>query len=545
MQKSTRWIATAIVGFSFLMTVGGGAQQERGQAPPPIKKHTYDLDSTYIRLPLAPGDQAYARIEGERLKQFVNEITGVSRKSRDDGEKFWGRIAGTKYDDMIEGWTEQKFKEFGLQNVNRQYFTLTPQFFPTNWSLTATGGGKSVTFATVRPAGRATTPAAGLDLDPVWVGLGTEADFAGRDVKGKLVFIHSVPTPAVISHSATWLGAAERAAKKGAAAILINLAILGTNYQMQMSGGVQGVPVLTIGYEDATALRTMIESGPVKVKALLVGETKSGLKDANVWGTLPGATDEEILIFAHHDAYFEGAIDNASGMAVMVGLAEYFSKIPQAQRRRTLKFVTTSGHHAGSTGVRLDAREPRDVLRQDRGGVQRRARVGHADLCPRSRAAAVEQHRGAAVVGLRQQEAGGHRPRRVPDVRRHGLSRHGRTLLRRQQRHSARCAQRGDHGVAGLLPHRSRPPGHRAGCRPRGGRRAPTPRSWTRSTKWSGVTSNTRRRRRRRAESSNRRGRVSTSTRVGSAQKQSGHRRQTCRSSHAGSRRPSSPSRSR
>ena len=201
--------------------------------------------------------------------------------------------------------------------------------------------------------GGATTPAAGLELEPVWVGLGTEADFAGRDVKGKLVFIHSVPTPAVISHSAMWLGAAERAAKKGAAAILINLAILGTNYQVQMFtfGGDIRVPVLSIGYEDATALRTMIESGPVKVKALLVGETKSGLKDANVWGTLPGATDEEILIFAHHDAYFEGAIDNASGMAVMVGLAEYFSKIPQAQRRRTLKFVTTSGHHAGSTGV--------------------------------------------------------------------------------------------------------------------------------------------------------------------------------------------------
>jgi hypothetical protein len=350
MQMSTRWVAAAAAAFMLVATIGGGAQ-ERRPAQPPVKKHTYDLDSTYIRMPLPPGEQAYGRIEGARLKQFVNEITGVSRKSRDDGEKYWGRIAGTKYDDMIEGWVEQKFKEFGLQNVNRQWFTLTPQFFPTNWSLSATGGGKTVSFSTVRPAGRATTPAAGLDLDPVWVGLGTEADFQGRDVKGKLVFIHSIPTPAVISHSATWIGAAERAAKKGAAAILINLAILGTNWQVQLNGGVDGVPLLSIGTEDANALRTMIETGPVKVKALLVGETKSGLKDANVWGTLPGATDEEILIFAHHDAYFEGAIDNASGMAVMVGLAEYFSKVPQAQRRRTLKFVTTSGHHAGSAGV--------------------------------------------------------------------------------------------------------------------------------------------------------------------------------------------------
>ena len=351
MQKSTRQIATTVVAFTFLMSVGGGAQQAPRPAQPPVKPHTYDLDSTYIRMPLLAADQAYGRIEGARLKQYVNEITGVSRKSRDDGEKYWGRIAGTKYDDMIEGWVEQKFKEFGLQNVNRQYFELTPQFFPTNWSLTATGGGKNVTFATIRPAGRATTPATGLDLEPVWVGLGTEADFAGRDVKGKLVFIHSVPTPAVISHSATWLGAADRAAKKGAAAVLINLAILGTNYQVQLNSGVEKVPTFSIGSEDATSLRTMIETGPVKVKALLLGETRSGLKDANVWGTLPGATDEDILIFAHHDAYFEGAIDNASGMAVMVGLAEYFSKIPQAQRRRTLRFVTTSGHHAGSTGV--------------------------------------------------------------------------------------------------------------------------------------------------------------------------------------------------
>jgi hypothetical protein len=36
----------------------------------------------------------------------------------------------------------------------------------------------------------------------------------------------------------------------------------------------------------------------------------------------------------------------------MLGLAEYFAKIPQAQRRRTLKFVSTAAHHAGSPGTR-------------------------------------------------------------------------------------------------------------------------------------------------------------------------------------------------
>jgi hypothetical protein len=79
---------------------------------------------------------------------------------------------------------------------------------------------------------------------------------------------------------------------------------------------------------------------------------RSGLRDASVWGTLPGSTSEDIVIIAHHDAFYEGATDNASGMAVMLGLAEYYAKIPQAERRRTLRFVTTSGHHVGSDGTR-------------------------------------------------------------------------------------------------------------------------------------------------------------------------------------------------
>jgi hypothetical protein len=113
------------------------------------------------------------------------------------------------------------------------------------------------------------------------------------------------------------------------------------------------IPSFSIGTEDLTALRQLMETAPdVKVKLHLDVEERTGLRDASVWGELPGTTDEDIIIMAHHDAYFEGALDNASGMSVMLGLAEYFSKIPQAQRRRTLKFVSTSGHHNGSLGTK-------------------------------------------------------------------------------------------------------------------------------------------------------------------------------------------------
>ena len=37
--------------------------------------------------------------------------------------------------------------------------------------------------------------------------------------------------------------------------------------------------------------------------------------------------------------------DNASGVATMLGIAEHYAKIPQAQRKRTMIFIGTEGHH--------------------------------------------------------------------------------------------------------------------------------------------------------------------------------------------------------
>jgi hypothetical protein len=346
---------TALLAAGVVVSTGGRqAEAPARQATVPITPHAYPLDDAhYLRWPLPPGEQAYGRIDGTRLKTWVEAITAISRKSRDDGEKFWGRIAGTKYDEMTEQLVEDEFRKLGLQNIRRQWFDLPPQRFPTSWGMTATAGGKTIELKTVQPAREsAAAPRGGLELEPVWVGLGTEADFKGRDVKGKLVVIQSVPTPGAINNSAGWNGANMRASERGAAALLVSLAVPGNlQYQMWVRGG--PIPSFSIGTADLTALRELMEKeASVKVKLHLDVEERHGLRDASVWAELPGTTDEDIIIMAHHDAYFEGALDNASGMSVMLGLAEYFSKVPPAERRRTLKFVSTSGHHAGSLGTK-------------------------------------------------------------------------------------------------------------------------------------------------------------------------------------------------
>lgn len=71
-------------------------------------------------------------------------------------------------------------------------------------------------------------------------------------------------------------------------------------------------------------------------------------KTSTVWGTLPGMTDETVIITAHRDGWFIGANDNGTGVATMLGIAEYFAKVPKEKRQRTIIFLGTSGHHDGT-----------------------------------------------------------------------------------------------------------------------------------------------------------------------------------------------------
>jgi hypothetical protein len=302
----------------------------------PVKPHSVDLDSNYTRMPLAPQDAAYGRLQGEHIKGFVREITAIPRKYHERGDRWWGRIAGTDCDGETEDLVEAKFRQFGCQQVRRQYFDLPPQWFPVSWDFKAAGSGQSLSLDTIMPAPRS---AASLELDAVWVGLGYESDFAGRDVKGKLAVIYSWPMPGSVANSATYNNAMLRASQRGAAAALVNVAIPG-NFKMAMNGNARGIPTFSIGTEDFNSLRQLMEKGLVKVQLEMATEERRGLRDASVWGELRGTSDEDIIV-----------MDNASGMAVMLALAEYYSKMPKEQRRRTLKFVTTAGQHAGSAGT--------------------------------------------------------------------------------------------------------------------------------------------------------------------------------------------------
>ena len=388
MKRLLPVVATASSLMAIVLTGAALVAQQPQQSPAAPPRHPSPanmdqakLDDMLIRFPLPAGQQAYADIDGKKIHRYVVEQAQIARRYRDQGHpKFWGRIIGTSADAEDVEWMLAKFKAAGLTDVRSQPFDLVPQWFPQSWEVTLTGGGKTLSLDSAQPDyGAVGTPPDGLDLEAVYVGLGSEADYSGRDVKGKAVFVFTML-------GAPNEGAVRRASEKGAAAIF-EVNMLPGNARYQAYPARTTGPAFTVGHDDGTAAREIIASmpagQPARLKVKLSVQRVPNLKTALIWGTLPGATDETIYIMAHRDGWFDASGDNASGVASMIGLAEHYSKLPQAQRKRTMIFVALDGHHNSGEGSAVGnqwiIREQAEAVRQDGPGHQHRASIDDPD----------------------------------------------------------------------------------------------------------------------------------------------------------------------
>jgi hypothetical protein len=233
--------------------------------------------------------------------------------------------------------------------------------------VNAAGGGKTVSLKTAFPLYHSVGTKGGVDLEPVWVGIGTDADFKDRDVRGKAVIAYGFPNPGGREDTALTWGVVKRAQDAGAGALFIVLGFPGNVMNEPTAGGTTDpatMPIFMLGNQDGTVIRQMIEQEQSpKLRFRLAVELKTGMQTQSVFGVLPGSTDENVAVMAHTDSFFEGAMDNASGIATMVALAEHYAKVPKAQRRRTMTFFTTSAHHSPS-GENAGARWVHNNMKQ-------------------------------------------------------------------------------------------------------------------------------------------------------------------------------------
>jgi hypothetical protein len=108
---------------------------------------------------------------------------------------------------------------------------------------------------------------------------------------------------------------------------------------------------LWLSRSDGARLLGLLGGGACRAR-LSVDCRQEVVVDHNVVGHLPGPGAETVIIGSHHDAPWASAVEDASGMALVLAQAAYWAAVPAADRPHNLTFLLTAGHMAGGAGTR-------------------------------------------------------------------------------------------------------------------------------------------------------------------------------------------------
>jgi aminopeptidase YwaD len=108
-----------------------------------------------------------------------------------------------------------------------------------------------------------------------------------------------------------------------------------------------------------------LDKSPTTFKVNIDNKFISNFKAANVCGLVKGTVKPDSIIFitAHYDhlggmgkdTYFPGANDNASGISLLLNLAQYYAKHPQ---KYSIGFICFAGEEAGLIGSKYFTENP-------------------------------------------------------------------------------------------------------------------------------------------------------------------------------------------
>jgi hypothetical protein len=281
----------------------------------------------------------------------------------------------------------EQFRELGLQRVRLEPVAL-PYWEPRSWSLKVAGpageeeldcfplphsaptGGVELELRSYDPAcpgavqGKASLhdvrllriPPAG-PVSPQFAGLASAGGFrmevhpGGQIIDPRGTFagaqqvlpfgplFQEVMEPAIAAGAAAYVGA------------LTGYPGDSCEYYVPYDGVARPIPGVWIRGSDGARLRSMLDAGPVRVR-LHVESVREEITDHNLVGELPGADEEVVVIGSHHDGPWASAVEDASGVALVLAAAAYWSAVPAAERPHRLVFLLTAGHMAGGAGCR-------------------------------------------------------------------------------------------------------------------------------------------------------------------------------------------------
>ena len=111
------------------------------------------------------------------------------------------------------------------------------------------------------------------------------------------------------------------------------------------------IPGVWVRGSDGERLRALMEREPVRAR-IEVDSVREEITSYNVVGELPGANDETVIVGSHHDGPWASAVEDGSGIALVLAQASYWSRVPREERPHRLVFLLNAGHMAGGAGAK-------------------------------------------------------------------------------------------------------------------------------------------------------------------------------------------------
>jgi len=300
-----------------------------------------------------PGDASAPEFDAAAIKADVQTIVQFAVDSRARKEvgngQMWGRISGFPSSDTTVAWAADQFRQAGIKDVRLQPIAQDARaslWLPLTWRVTlltdpAFGPGpEDLVLESALPVGPSQIAGGSLTAPLIYVGTASAAVLSHLDVKGKI------------------------AVKRGAVGVFNLVRLPGNELSRDFSDC--GNPCLNIGGRDGWFPESLLDRATqagmpnaVRVRVDLTTQTFRGLKAVNAVAVIPGRSPDTVVLNAHADAWFDGAGDNADGLAVLVALARHYGKAATPPER-TLVLVASAGHHTpGINGPRRPIRAKR------------------------------------------------------------------------------------------------------------------------------------------------------------------------------------------
>ncbi|MFI6182362.1 M28 family metallopeptidase [Nonomuraea sp. NPDC051191] len=121
------------------------------------------------------------------------------------------------------------------------------------------------------------------------------------------------------------------------------------------------LPAVWLSGGDSRRVLDLVDEGPCTGTLTVESETGPAVSH-NVIGTLPGRSDHWVIVGSHHDAPWASAVEDASGIALVLAAAQYWAAVPERDRPHNLLFLLTAGHMAHAAGTRAFIEDNRGLL---------------------------------------------------------------------------------------------------------------------------------------------------------------------------------------